>query len=121
MRRVPRRSGFRRALVGAVALYALLLQALLAAATPTVGAERMDVICSPEGGSGPSSPETPARHDLQCCTAVVAADAVVPPAPAFVAAWTSPRSVDVARRPEASIPKTGPPTRSQSARGPPSA
>lgn len=113
----PRMHG--RAILGVIALYALLLQAFVAAATPSGAADLAGFICGHE--SSAPSPDQPARHDHQCCTAVHIGNIAPPPCPAVAVAWTAPRAVMAVWRPEAAIPKTGPPTRSHSARGPPSA
>ena len=110
-----------RALVGALALYGLLLQAFLAAATTAPRPAASGVICA-EHGSGAPANDGPVRHDHQCCTAAVQAGTLAPPPePGFAAAWPPRAEVLVAWRPEASVLRTGPPTRAHSARGPPAA
>lgn len=113
----PRMHG--RAILGVVALYALLLQAFVAAATPSGPIDPAGFIC--QHGNAVPSPDQPARHDHQCCTAVHIGNVAPPPCSAAAFAWAAPRAVTAPWRPEAAIPKTGPPTRSHSARGPPSA
>lgn len=106
-----------RAILGVVALYALLLQAFVAAATPSGPISLGGFICQHD--NSPSSPDQPVRHDHQCCTAIHIGNVAPPPSSAVPVAWAAPRTVVVLWRPEAVIPKTGPPTRSHSARGPP--
>lgn len=113
----PRMHG--RAILGVIALYALLLQAFVAAATPSGAIDLTGFICQHE--SSAPSPDQPVRHDHQCCTAVHIGNIAPPPCSAVAVAWTAPRAVTAVWRREAAIPKTGPPTRSHSARGPPSA
>lgn len=108
-----------RAILGVVALYALLLQAFVAAATPSGATDLAGFVC--QHGSSAPSPDQPVRHDHQCCTAVHIGDVAPPPCSAVEVAWAAPLAVTAVWRPEAAIPKTGPPTRSHSARGPPSA
>ncbi len=107
-----------RAILGVVALYALLLQAFVAAATPSGPIDLAGFICQHESSS---PPDHPIRHDHQCCTAVHIGNIAPPPSSAMLVGWASPRAVTLLWRPEVAIPKTGPPTRSHSARGPPSA
>lgn len=114
----PRMHG--RAILGVVALYALLLQAFVAAATPSGGAIDLAGFTCRHENSAPS-PDQPARHDHQCCTAVHIGNVAPPPCPGVTVVWTAPRPIAVPWRSEAAIPKTRPPTRSHSARGPPSA
>ena len=99
-----------------IALYALLLQALVATATPSIAADLNGVICaSQHDGSGPKAP---VDHRHQCCTA--AHIGIAAPPPGHVAAiWQPPAATYLVWRPEAALPRTGPPTHDTSARGPP--
>jgi hypothetical protein len=108
-----------RTFAGVVALYGLLLQAYLAAATPTLTPDLWAAICASSDGAAPHAPDKPVRHDHQCCTAAHVGSLAPPPAPAIVAALTPAVTISAVLRPEAAIPRTGPPTHAQSARGPP--
>lgn len=105
-----------RAVVGVAALYALLLQAFLAGAIPIVSPET-GIICA-EHASGLPGPEKPARHDHGCCT-LVQAGSIAPPSGTAVALEPSRRSVAVIWPFVPFAVGTGPPTHSESARGPP--
>lgn len=106
-----------RAIIGVVALYALVAQVFLAAATPALRFDQIGVLCADHTAGTPSDGQ-PVRHDHPCCMAVHAGT-IAPPVSVSVLNWTPPRSRLVHRRPEAAIPKTGPPVQAQSARGPP--
>ena len=120
MRRRPTTSAGLRALVGAMALYALLLQAFFAAATPVAASGLAGVICTVHGGT--EVPDLPARNDHACCTAAHLEHPAPPPQPASTAvAWSVPRRIAAVWHPHALVSATGPPTRAHTARGPPSA
>ena len=121
MRRASTLSVKARAILGVIALYGLLLQGFLAAATPVPVTDLAGILCVTHDGAGSGSPDTPVRHDHQCCTAAPVGALGPPPLSDAFSAWSLPPSTLVAWRPEASLFKTGPPTHSHSARGPPSA
>jgi hypothetical protein len=85
--RVPR-----RAIVTALALYALLVQAFLAGFAPAKAhhmAAATTILCSQEA-SGDSSPERPVAQDEGCCLAACFAPMAAPAAPTSTsAAWPS--------------------------------
>ena len=119
MRLSSPRSSRGRAILGLVALYGLLLQAFLAVATPSAATvDPLGFICSHDASGSPDQ-HHPVRHDHPCCTVAHLAPLLPPAVAATVLAWTPPDAVRVDWRPEAAIPKTGPPTRQHSARGPP--
>ena len=119
MRRGSFTSATTRAIVGAIALYALLFQAFLASVTPTLAFDGDHVVCSPRHGAATNENDRPVRHDHGCCTAVQIGVTAPPPATALLAERTAARDASLAWRPYASPPKTGPPCYAQSARGPP--
>lgn len=110
-----------RAILAGVALYALLLQAFLGLALPTRAvAESGTVLCAEHPEGDPSHGPIPV-HVHACCTLVQAAALALP-----LTVWTAPISrpapgVRLIWRPEAELPRTGPPPRVGSARGPPAA
>ena len=112
----------RRAIMGVIALYGLLLQAFLTAATPVVLPDLTGAICAVQDGAHSGPPDGPSLpHDHQCCTAVHAGGLPPPPAAGAAAIWRAPATTPVVWRSEAAVPKTGPPNHAHSARGPPSA
>lgn len=117
--RLSRPRLYGRAILGVVALYALLLQAFVAAATPSGPIDLAGFICQHD--SSAPSPDQPIRHDHQCCTAVHIGNVAPPPCSAAPVVLTPPVAVATVWRPKAAIPKTGPPNQSHFARGPPSA
>ncbi|MCJ2093277.1 hypothetical protein MKK67_12370 [Methylobacterium sp. J-072] len=110
-----------RAIIGMVALYALLLQAFLGFATPahafgTSGA----VLCAEHDSGTPDNGAAP-LHAHPCCTLVQAVGVALPPSEPVAVAWPFAPALRLAWRPEAERPKTGPPPSATSARGPPAA
>lgn len=112
-------SGRWRALIGVVALYAFLLQAFLAFATPVAANIPPGWLCAEAGDHGPV-PHS-AGHNHQCCTPVHVGNVAPPPLGAVILRPDPPRPVAVIWRPEASLPRTGPPVYAGSPRGPPAA
>ena len=110
-----------RAIIGVIALYALLLQSFAAAAKPPAYADAAGVICAAAHGSDAPSGDAPLAHDHPCCTAAQTSHAALPPLPWAAAARPASPPAAIVWRPEADLPRTGPPTRSHSARGPPAA
>lgn len=116
MRRARSHPAIARVIISMIALYALLLQALVATATPSVAAELNGAICAPQhDGSGPKAP---ADHHHQCCT-VAHLGIAAPPPGEFTSVSVTPAATHLVWRPEAALPRTGPPTHASSARGPP--
>lgn len=119
---MPRRSVPKidaRALLGVIALYGMLLQAFLSGAAPLAPTRLVHELCLAVGGSSAPSPDLPVRHDHACCLVGHVELAASPPQPAAMVRLAPAPPALVAWRPEAAIPKTGPPTHAQSARGPP--
>ncbi len=111
-----------RAIIGVIALYGLLLQAFVAAATPPSLPDLLGAICVSQDGTHAGSPDGPSLpHDHPCCAAVHAGSLPPPPLAGTLIAWRAPAAALIVWRPEAAVPKTGPPTHAHSARGPPSA
>lgn len=110
-----------RAIIGMVALYALLLQAFLGFATPTHALGSPGAVLCAEHGSGPSDDGAAPRHAHPCCTLVQVVGAALPPSEPVAVAWPFAPAQRLAWRPEADRPKTGPPPSATSARGPPAA
>jgi hypothetical protein len=109
-----------RAAIGVVALYALMLQPFLAAASPVAAPDPFGVICAADHGADAPSGDTASHHVHQCCTAAHIGG-MAPPPDRIVGTITWPaRSVStIPWRYEAWIASTGPPTYASSARGPP--
>lgn len=117
-RNSPSRRAFRTVL-GIAAIYGLLLQVFLAAATPVAALDLAGHICAASDDAGQPAGDTALPRGHQCCTLAHAGGVAPLPDLAFV---TVPYRVSVllrALRPEAAIPRTGPPRYAQSARGPP--
>lgn len=110
----PGRPNLSRLIVAALALYALMLQPFLAAATPVLASAGVICHAAPDGSGAP------ADHDHPCCVAACAVSGV--PAAALTSAAVSwprrdarPFAWTAGGAPRA----TGPPTHAASARGPP--
>lgn len=110
-----------RAIIGMVALYALLLQAFLGFATPARAVGLPGAVLCAEHGSGAPDNETVAHHAHPCCTLVQAGSVALPVSEPAVVAWPFAPASRLAWQPEAERPKTGPPRTATSARGPPAA
>ncbi len=112
-----------RAAVAVVALYGLLLQALLTsmASPPPAAGPGLSAICSPNGGDHASPDGQPTSHDRHgCCTAACAATIMATPAPSHgLVAWPRRDTTNVLWRTAHTILPTGPPVFAASARGPP--
>ncbi|SDA35106.1 hypothetical protein SAMN02799622_05994 [Methylobacterium sp. UNC378MF] len=119
MRRCQPQSVRGRAIIGMIALYALLLQAFLGFATPAQAMDRPDdLLCA---GHSTGEPGGKVLHVHPCCTVVQAGTLTLPVIDPATMAWPSAPATHCAWRPEATIPATGPPAYSNTARGPPRA
>jgi hypothetical protein len=108
-----------RAIVGAIALYALLLQSFLLAATPTLALGDAGILCLDHASGQPDSGGAPSGHEHHCCLPGHVAP-LVPPLPAYQAVpWRAPEAALLGWRHEADQPRTGPPKRAHTPRGPP--
>ncbi|NNM72684.1 hypothetical protein [Enterovirga aerilata] len=108
-----------RAIVGAIALYAVLLQAFVAAATPTLSLDGRGILCTEHGPGQPEGGGAPARHDHHCCLPGHGPALAPPPGGYDPVSWRTAEAIRIAWRPEADLPRTGPPEGSHTARGPP--
>jgi hypothetical protein len=108
-----------RATIAVVALYALLLQAFLGYAAPVRALGSLEtILCADHPAGGDPAEKAAGIHIHACCTAVQAGTGLVPRSdPAVAAAPVAAHRV--AWRPEADLPRTGPPPRNGTARGPP--
>lgn len=109
-----------RAVIGVLALYCVLLQSFLAGAIPLPPDLGRGIICivHPDGeqGGGKAVP-----HDHQCCVAAQIQALTEPPEAGSVLVPAPSIAPRLVRRPEAEIPRTGPPPTANSPRGPPAA
>ena len=113
----PRPHAIGRAAVAVVALYALLLQAFLAAALPVGPIAAAGVVCAPSSAHSPSD-ERPVGGATACCVAAcLPLAAPVPAAAIVVSALRDPAAIAWPLR--ASLAFAGPSTHAWSARGPP--
>jgi hypothetical protein len=110
-----------RAAIGLLALYALLLQAFLGYATPAEAILGTGAVICAEHPADASGGGTVNKHIHPCCTVVQAGALALPSLEPAASAWPSAPMVRLAWRPEAELPKTGPPQRGGTARGPPEA
>lgn len=110
-----------RATIGLIALYALLLQAFLGYATPAGAVGGTGTVICAEHPADASGGGTVAKHVHPCCTVVQAGALALPSLEPVASAWPSRRAIRLAWRPEAELPRTGPPRRDGTARGPPEA
>jgi hypothetical protein len=108
----------RGAIIGLIALYAVLLQAFLTVSAPGAVLREAGILCLDHEAGHPAD-GLPAHRDHACCTLAHGAPAVPPNPVEAVAVPTPARVTAVVWRPEAAIPRTGPPTHATSARGPP--
>ncbi|MCJ2135066.1 hypothetical protein MKK69_13515 [Methylobacterium sp. J-026] len=121
MCRRPPRTVRGRAIIGLVALYALLLQAFLGFAAPARAfAGPGAVLCTEHPTDGPDDRPVPI-HVHACCTLVQAGALALPVSGSAMAVPPTMAAVPLAWRPEAELPRTGPPPRVGTARGPPAA
>jgi hypothetical protein len=107
-----------RAIIGVIALYALLLQAFLGFATPSLAFGPDGVLCI-EHGSAPPDGKSTGHHDHQCCLPVQHGAMAPPPDLATAAGWQLPAAHVLVWRFEADLLTTGPPARAHQPRGPP--
>jgi hypothetical protein len=110
-----------RAIIGMVALYALLLQAFLGFATPAHAFGSPGVVLCAEHASGAPEDGPAPLHAHPCCTLVQVTGMALPASEPVAVAWPFAPSRRLVWRAEAAHPKTGPPLTATSARGPPAA
>lgn len=121
MRRRPIRTVQGRAIIAVVALYALLLQAFMGFAAPAQTLASPGVVLCAEHPVDCPDHGPIQIHVHACCTLVQAAALALPVAESAVAVSGYAPAVRLSWRPEADLPRTGPPPRVGSARGPPAA
>jgi hypothetical protein len=120
MRRRLHRSSYGRVVFAAAALYALLLQGFLAAATPTGLPSVAGLLCAElAGGSHRPVDNDPSGHGEGCCTAACFASATSAPPASGAVAFTPPAFVPLGWAKRAERVEIGPPGGSARARGPP--
>ncbi|MDQ0443196.1 hypothetical protein [Methylobacterium persicinum] len=101
-----------------IAVYALLLQAFLAFASPSVFPDGTEVLCADHATGSPAHDQADAQCHA-CCMAMNVGTLAPPPLSLPSFQWPFSQVSRVAWRPEADRDKTGPPTHAHSARGPP--
>jgi hypothetical protein len=114
------RSPYGRVVFAVAALYALLLQSFLAAATPTDLPNVAGLLCAELAGGShqPAGGGHPSGHDEGCCTAACFANPVPTPL-VLAAAFTPPAFVSHWWAKAGAAAPVGPRGGSASARGPP--
>ncbi len=119
MRQRPHRSVPGRAIIGVIALYALVLHAFLGALVPL--APRLDgaVLCAEHAAGTPSDEGQACTHHA-CCTQVHAVTLPPPHTVASIAAWPR-RAAPVLWRAAETVRARAPPGQGISPRGPPAA
>ncbi|WP_232630404.1 hypothetical protein [Methylobacterium sp. Leaf118] len=120
MRERPPRSVYGRAIIGVIALYALVLHAFLGALAPVMPVSAGSEICTQHAAAEAPDEGTGCRHHA-CCTQVQGIQAGPPPETPFAAlAW--PLVVtSVTWRPDPAARARAPPDQGTSPRGPPAA
>lgn len=112
-----------RGVVGAFAIYAVLLQLMLAGmAGPALSAASGDPsICAPSSGASGDPAKAPAQHAGHLCCLVACAPALppLPPAAGAVVSWPARTAIRIAWVPADEQLTTGPPRSATRARGPP--
>lgn len=122
MRQRPPRFVNGRAIIGVIALYALVLQAFLTALAPIAPALARNVLCAEHvEGAGSSGDQGPACHHA-CCVQAQAPQLGLPPTLAAAAAAIWPRVAQVTPWPPAEKARArAPPDPAVGPRGPPAA
>nr|WP_276081544.1 hypothetical protein [Methylobacterium sp. GC_Met_2] len=121
MRRRPPRTVQGRAILSVIALYALLFQAFLGLAAPARAFAAPGAVLCAEHPAGDPDHGPISIHIHACCTLVQAGNLTLPISVSAVPASAIGPVVQVVWRPKAELPRTGPPPRSGTARGPPAA
>jgi len=119
-RRLPR-TVQGRAILAVVALYALLLQSVLGFAAPARAFAAPGAVLCAEHPADDPDPGPISIHIHACCTLVQAGNLTLPVSVSAAPASSIAPVVEVVWRPEAELPKAGPPPRPGTARGPPAA
>ena len=113
--------GWARAAVAVAVLYALLVAAFVPAPFALSSADPLASLCLHDGSAAPDGGPPAAPHDHRgCCTAALPPATLPPPTGAFAVRRPPSTLLALVRlRPEADLPRTGPPVRATSPRGPP--
>jgi hypothetical protein len=109
-----------RAIIAVIALYALVLQAVLGGLVPLPSVPVGGVICAEHDGSTVPGDHGPACQHHACCTTAQAAQLLHPILLAFAAvAWAPARVASAPWRDAGAVQARAPPDQSVSPRGPP--
>lgn len=120
MRERPPRPAHTRAIIGVIALYALVLHAFLLALAPVMPAQAGSEICAQHAEAGTPDDGAGCRHHA-CCTQAQGVETGSPPEAAFAQLDWPAVSTPAAWRPEAVTRARAPPDQGTSPRGPPAA
>ncbi|WP_342150593.1 hypothetical protein [Methylorubrum sp. SB2] len=123
MRQRPPRFVTGRAIIGVIALYALVLQAFLTALAPIAPAMAGEILCAEHGiGAGSSDDGGPACRHHACCVQAQAPQLGLPPTPvaAITADWP-PEAAPLPWPPSEAARARAPPDPAVGPRGPPAA
>ncbi len=123
MRQRPPRFVTGRAIIGVIALYALVLQAFLTALAPVAPAFAREILCTEHGiGAGSPDDQGPACRHHACCVQAQAPQLGLPPTLAACALAEWPRVAQVTPWPPAEKARArAPPDPAVGPRGPPAA
>ncbi|KQQ29447.1 hypothetical protein ASF53_18670 [Methylobacterium sp. Leaf123] len=122
MRERPHRSVHGRAIIGVIALYALVFQAFLTVLAPTLPRFDGSVLCAEHlAPSGTPADDEPSCGHHACCTQVQAVHLLSPTQAASALAIWPPRAAPVPWRAAGTIRARAPPDQGTSPRGPPAA
>lgn len=119
MRERPHRSVPGRAIIGVIALYALVLQAFLTVVAPTMPRFEGGVICAEHEAPAPSDNDRHLDCHHACCTQVQAVALPAPDADGFLPAIWPPRTAPLTHREAGTGNARAPPDQGISPRGPP--
>ncbi|GJE80106.1 hypothetical protein [Methylorubrum thiocyanatum] len=119
MRERPHRSVHGRAIIGVIALYALVLHAFVTVLAPTPPRLDGGVLCAEHAASGERSKDGQSCGHHACCTQVQAVHLPPPVQAASSLAVWPPRAVPVIWRAAETVRARAPPDQGTSPRGPP--
>ena len=112
--------GWARAAVAIAVLYALLVAAFVPAPIALSASDPLASLCLHDGSSAPGDQPAAAHDHRGCCTAALQPASLPVPAGSFAPVrWPAGFLAFAPLRPEADLPRTGPPVRATSPRGPP--
>lgn len=119
MRERPHRSVPGRAIIGVIALYALVLQAFLTIAAPTMPRIDSGTICAEHAAPAASDDDGPPECHHACCMQVHAVALQAPDASGFLLTVWPARATPLPRREASTRSARAPPDQGISPRGPP--